>query len=121
MSALCAKDAATAHWLHGSTRLAALRLKAGRPGPLPSPEEAATAAHSTAEQTVMAEATTTHVVGDPATVTDALARLVSSTGADELMVTTSTFDHAARLASYELLARAADRTRPRASIASHQP
>jgi luciferase family oxidoreductase group 1 len=107
VSVLCARDAATAHWLHGSTRLSALRLKAGRPGPLPSPEEAAITAYSTAEQTVMAEAANTHVVGDPATVTDALAQLVSSTGADELMVTTSTFDHAARLASYALLARAA--------------
>ncbi len=48
----------TAHWLHGSTRLSALRLKAGRPVPLPSPEEAAITAYSTAEQTVMAEATT---------------------------------------------------------------
>ena len=110
VSVLCARDAATAHWLHGSTRLSALRLKAGRPGPLPSPEEAAAAAYSTAEQTVMAEATNTHVVGDPAMVTDALAQLVSGTGADELMVTTSTFAHAARTHSYELLARAAGHT-----------
>jgi luciferase family oxidoreductase group 1 len=121
VSVLCAKDAATAHWLHGSTRLSALRLKAGRPGLLPSPEEAAITAYSTAEQTVMTEATNTHVVGDAATVTDALAQLVSSTGADELMVTTGTFDHAARLASYELLARAGATPRPRASSASHQP
>jgi luciferase family oxidoreductase group 1 len=121
VSVLCAKDAATAHWLHGSTRLSALRLKAGRPGLLPSPEQAAITAYSTAERTVMTEATNTHVVGDPATVTDALARIVCSTGADELMVTTGTFDHAARLASYELLARAAGHPRPRASSASHQP
>jgi luciferase family oxidoreductase group 1 len=120
VSVLCARDAATAHWLHGSTRLSALRLKAGRPGLLPSPEEAAITAYSTAERTVMTEATNTHVVGDPATVTGALAQLVSSTGADELMVTTGTFDHAARLASYELLARAAGHTRPRASGASQQ-
>jgi luciferase family oxidoreductase group 1 len=104
VSVLCAKDAATARWLHGSARLSALRLKAGRPGLLPSPEEAAITVYSAAEQAVMAEATLAHVVGDPAAVTDALARLVTSTGADELMVTTSAFDHAARLASYELLA-----------------
>ena len=109
MSALCANDGATAHWLHGSTRLSALRLKAGRPGLLPSPEEAAITAYSKAEQTVIAEATASHVIGDPATVTGALARLANSTGVDELMVTTATFDHAARLASYELLARAAGR------------
>ena len=65
--------------------------------------------YSAAEQTVIAEATGSHVVGDPATVTGLLARLVASTGADELMVTTSTFAHADRLASYELLARASRR------------
>jgi luciferase family oxidoreductase group 1 len=120
VSVLCAKDVAAAHWLHGSTRLSALRQRAGRPGLLPSPEEAAITVYSTAEQTVIKEATLAHVVGDPATVTDALARLVGSTGADELMVTTGAFDHGARLASYELLARAAGHTRPRASGASQQ-
>jgi luciferase family oxidoreductase group 1 len=104
VSVLCAKDAETARWLHGSTRLSTLRLKAGRPGPLPSPEEAATTAYSTAEQTVIAEAARSHVVGDPGTVADALAQLVNGTGVDELMITTSTFDHAARLESYALLA-----------------
>ena len=104
VSVLCAADAATAHWLHGSTRLSALRQRAGRPGLLPSPEEAAITAYSKAEQTVIAEATASHVIGDHVTVTDALAQLQASTGADEVMVTTSTFDHAARLASYELLA-----------------
>jgi luciferase family oxidoreductase group 1 len=106
VSVLCANDAATAHWLHGSTRLAALRQRAGRPVTLPSPEEAATTAYSAAEQAVMAETTKAHVVGDPATVISQLAQLVSSTGAHELMVTTSTFAHAARLNSYELLAQA---------------
>ena len=104
VSVLCAKDAATAHWLHGSTRLSALRQRAGRPGPLPSPEEAAITAYSKAEQAVMTEATNTHVVGDPPTVVRQLAQLQASTGVDELMITTSAFDHAARLASYELLA-----------------
>jgi luciferase family oxidoreductase group 1 len=103
VSVLCAKDAATADWLHGSTRLSALRLKAGRPGPLPSPEEAAITAYSNAEQAVIAEATAAHVVGDPPTVVSQLAQLQASTGVDELMVTTAAHDHAARLASYELL------------------
>ena len=108
VSVLCARDAATAHWLHGSTRLSALRLKAGRPGLLPSPEEAAITAYSTAERTVMTEATNTHVVGDPATVTGALAQLVSSTGADELMVTANIFDHAKRKRSFEIIAQLRD-------------
>jgi luciferase family oxidoreductase group 1 len=103
VSVLCAKDAATADWLHGSARLSALRLKAGRPAPLPSPEEAAITAYSQAEQTVIAEATAAHVIGDPPTVVRQLAQLKARTGVDELMVTTATHDHAARLASYELL------------------
>jgi luciferase family oxidoreductase group 1 len=104
VSVLCAQDAETARWLHGSTRLSELRRKARRPGPLPSPAEAATTAYSQAEQTVMAEATTAHVVGDPDTVINALARLQEGTGVDELMITTSAFDHAACLESYALLA-----------------
>ncbi len=106
VSVLCAEDAAAAHWLHGSSRLSMLRLRAGRPSTLPSPDEAAGRSYSAAEQAVVDEATGSHVVGDPAAVVDRLDRLVASTGADELMVTTSTFAHGDRLASYELLARA---------------
>jgi alkanesulfonate monooxygenase SsuD/methylene tetrahydromethanopterin reductase-like flavin-dependent oxidoreductase (luciferase family) len=96
-----------ARWLHGSSRLSTLRLRAGHPSTLPSPEEAAEYPYSPAEQAVIAEATASHVVGDPATVVEQLGRLVASTGADELMVTTDAVAHADRLASYELLARAA--------------
>jgi luciferase family oxidoreductase group 1 len=106
VSVLCAEDAAAAQWRHGSSRLSMLRQRAGRPSTLPSPEEAAGRPYSAAEQTVIAEATASDVVGDPASVIEGLDRLIASTGADELMVTTSTFAHADRLASYALLARA---------------
>jgi luciferase family oxidoreductase group 1 len=43
-------------------------------------------------------------VGSPATVRAALAKFAADTAADELMVVTSVFDHAARLRSYALLA-----------------
>jgi alkanesulfonate monooxygenase SsuD/methylene tetrahydromethanopterin reductase-like flavin-dependent oxidoreductase (luciferase family) len=107
VSVLCAEDAAAARWLHGPSRLSTLRLRAGRPSTLPSPEEAAKRPYSAAEQAVIAEATASHVVGDLPTVIERLDQLIASTGADELMVTTSTFAHADRLASYGLLARAA--------------
>jgi alkanesulfonate monooxygenase SsuD/methylene tetrahydromethanopterin reductase-like flavin-dependent oxidoreductase (luciferase family) len=71
---------------------------------LPSPEEASDHPYSAAEQAVIEEATASHVVGDPETVIERLGQLVAATGVDELMVTTSTFSHADRLASYELLA-----------------
>jgi luciferase family oxidoreductase group 1 len=115
VSVLCAQDGAAAQRLHGSSRLSMLRLRAGRPSTLPSPDEAAGRPYSAAEQTVIAEATASDVVGDPASVIGHLDRLIASTGADELMVSTSTFAHADRLASYELLAQAAGLGEQRAS------
>jgi alkanesulfonate monooxygenase SsuD/methylene tetrahydromethanopterin reductase-like flavin-dependent oxidoreductase (luciferase family) len=45
-------------------------------------------------------------VGSPTTVKARLIPLIEVTKADELMVTTMLFDHAARKRSYELLAKA---------------
>jgi alkanesulfonate monooxygenase SsuD/methylene tetrahydromethanopterin reductase-like flavin-dependent oxidoreductase (luciferase family) len=43
-------------------------------------------------------------VGSPETVRRSLARFVEQTRADELMVASAIYDHAARLRSYEILA-----------------
>ena len=43
------------------------------------------------------------IVGSDATVKEGLERLVAVTGADELIVVTDTWDHAARLESYRRL------------------
>jgi alkanesulfonate monooxygenase SsuD/methylene tetrahydromethanopterin reductase-like flavin-dependent oxidoreductase (luciferase family) len=45
-------------------------------------------------------------VGSPGTVRAGLEQLVGTTGADELIVASAIFDHAARKRSCELLARA---------------
>jgi luciferase family oxidoreductase group 1 len=45
-------------------------------------------------------------VGSPETLRGTLAGLVQETGADELIVASAIYDHAARLRSYELLAEA---------------
>jgi alkanesulfonate monooxygenase SsuD/methylene tetrahydromethanopterin reductase-like flavin-dependent oxidoreductase (luciferase family) len=107
VSVVCASDSERAHWLHGSTRLFSLRLRTGHPSTLPSPEEAAEYPYTAAEQAVIDQATGSHIVGDQATVLEALATLAARTGVDELMVVTSTYGHADRLASYELLAHPA--------------
>jgi luciferase family oxidoreductase group 1 len=104
VAVLCAEDGGTARWLHGSSRLSVLRLRTGRPSTLPSPQEAADHLYTAADRHLMASATASHVVGDPPTVVAELNRLIAITGVDELMVTTSTFGHAERLRSYELLA-----------------
>ncbi|MGF2482020.1 LLM class flavin-dependent oxidoreductase, partial [Ralstonia pseudosolanacearum] len=43
-------------------------------------------------------------IGSPHTVRDALASFIARTGADEIMVTSQIFDHAARLRSFEIAA-----------------
>jgi luciferase family oxidoreductase group 1 len=108
VSVLCAADTARAQWLHGSSRLSMLRLRTGRPSTLPSPDEAGEYPYSRAEQAVIAETIGSEVVGDPATVIERLEQLVAATCVDELMVTTSAFAHADRLASYALLAEQPD-------------
>ena len=46
------------------------------------------------------------IVGSPARVRETLLAMVEAVRADELMLMTAVFDHAARLRSYELLAEA---------------
>jgi luciferase family oxidoreductase group 1 len=109
VAVLCADDADEARRLHGSARLSILRVRTGRPSTLPSPEEAAVHTYTPADRELIASATASHVVGNPETVVAELNRLAAVTGVDELMVTTNTFSHAARLRSYQLLAELAER------------
>ncbi|MET9327972.1 MsnO8 family LLM class oxidoreductase [Tsukamurella sp. NPDC003166] len=57
------------------------------------------------ERAAVADRTETQFVGDPGRVADGLRALAERTGADELVVTSVTHDHAARLRSHELLAK----------------
>ena len=100
-----------ARYLHGSTRLSMLRLRTGRPGLLPRPEEAASYPWRADELAAVESFCGSHVVGSPATVRAGLDELVERTGADELVVTTSAWQHQARLQSYRLVAEAMVATR----------
>jgi alkanesulfonate monooxygenase SsuD/methylene tetrahydromethanopterin reductase-like flavin-dependent oxidoreductase (luciferase family) len=73
--------------------------------PFPAPDEARAHAWTDAERELVADRVDTQFVGSPATVADHLERLRDATGADELIVTTITHDHADRVRSYELLAQ----------------
>ncbi|WP_432507336.1 LLM class oxidoreductase [Kineococcus arenarius] len=86
-------------------QLATAHLRLGRPGPLPSPEEAAAHAWTAAERHVAAQGTGLVLAGTAGDVAARLRELVDTTGADELMVVTQVHDHAERERSYELLAR----------------
>jgi len=96
-----------ARWLAGSGALAFLRLRSGRPGRYPTPEEAAGYSFTPAEKEAVRTWTASQIVGGPETVRRGLDELIGRTGADELMITTLTHDPEDRLTSYRLVAEAA--------------
>jgi luciferase family oxidoreductase group 1 len=108
VSVVCADDEDRARWLAGPGKLAILRLRQGRPGRYPTPEEAAAHAFTDHEQEIVRAWTASQVVGDAEQVSTGLSDLAARTGADELMVTTMTHGHADRVRSYELVAAAFD-------------
>jgi alkanesulfonate monooxygenase SsuD/methylene tetrahydromethanopterin reductase-like flavin-dependent oxidoreductase (luciferase family) len=72
--------------------------------PFPSPAQAAAYAWTDAERKLVADRVATQFVGTPATVVEKLRTLQRATGADELLVTTMTYQHTDRVRSFELLA-----------------
>jgi luciferase family oxidoreductase group 1 len=105
VSVLCAPTEAEALWLSGSTALSILRLRSGRLGPLPSPEEAADYPFTPVERSIVEEAMSTHLIGAPEEVTEGLRRLQLRTGADEIMLSTRSHSYEARIRSLSLIAR----------------
>jgi luciferase family oxidoreductase group 1 len=100
---VCAESNERAAWLALPGALSFLRLRAGRPGLLPTPEEAAAYPYNADEQAFIHKRQAHQVIGDPPTVTRGLATLLQATAADELMLTTVVHDHADRVRSYELV------------------
>jgi luciferase family oxidoreductase group 1 len=120
VNVVCAETDERARWLGGPGALAFLRLRSGRPGRYPTPEEAAEYRFTPGEREAIRGWTSSHVVGDPDTVRDALAALAERTGADELMITTLTHAPHDRLASYRLVAEATGLT-PRDAAGRPRP
>ena len=101
---LCAETMERARWLAAPSALAMLRMRTGRPGPAPTPEEAAAYQYTPAEKEFVKAWTAPHVVGPPDVVLAGLEDLVAQTGADELMLAGgSSID---RVRSLELVAEA---------------
>lgn len=107
VSVICAEDDARAQWLSKPGDLAFLRLRYGRPGPYPTPEEAAAFNPTPREKEAIRSMRASRSVGDPETVRAELDELIDRTGADELMVTTMTHGPDDRRRSFELVAELA--------------
>ncbi|MFF5334028.1 LLM class flavin-dependent oxidoreductase [Streptomyces sp. NPDC013181] len=86
--------------------LSMLRLRSGRPGLVPTPEEAEAYAFSPMEREFVDSWLANIVHGTPDEVRTGLDDLVRRTGADELMITANAHSGDARLRSYDLIADA---------------
>ena len=105
-AAVCADSDAEAERLASTIDLNFVRRRRGEYLPLASPEEAAAYPYSPAERGLIARNRARLFVGSKATVLERLGAMIEATRADEVMVTTMIYDHAARRHSYELLAEA---------------
>jgi luciferase family oxidoreductase group 1 len=72
--------------------------------PFPTPEQARAHRWIDADRAMVADRVDTQFTGSPKQVADQLEQLQEATGADELVITTITHDHADRVRSYQLLA-----------------
>jgi luciferase family oxidoreductase group 1 len=111
---VCADDDESARRIAAPSRVAFRRLRAGRPTPLPTIEEAL--AEEGPPKPPAPGRAERMIVGSPLTVRDRIDELLTLSGADELMAMTNVHDFADRLRSYELLAEAFS-LEPRASEA----
>jgi luciferase family oxidoreductase group 1 len=100
---VCADTDEEARHLAAPSALSFLKLRQGRPGQLPTPEEAATYPYTDMEREAIRQRQADQVMGSPETVRRGLLELQERTQADELMLTTVIYDHADRLRSYELV------------------
>ncbi len=105
-SVVCADTDERAQWLAAPGGLAFLRLRQGRPGLYPRPEDAAAYRFTPHEREAVKAWTQSHVVGDPGQVRDGLQALVERTGVQEVMLTTMLADPDDRTRSAELVAEA---------------
>jgi alkanesulfonate monooxygenase SsuD/methylene tetrahydromethanopterin reductase-like flavin-dependent oxidoreductase (luciferase family) len=100
-----AEDAATARELATGYGLWVRSIRSGEGAiEFPTPAEARQHVWSDADRQLVADRVETQFVGSPGQVADQLEQLRDATGADELIITTITHDHADRVRSYQLLA-----------------
>jgi luciferase family oxidoreductase group 1 len=100
-----ASDEAAARELAAGYGLWVRSIRSGEGAiPFPTPEQARAYQWTEADRAMVADRVDTQFTGSPKQVADQLEQLQEATGADELIITTITHDHADRVRSYQLLA-----------------
>jgi luciferase family oxidoreductase group 1 len=102
LNVVAAETDEEAKLLFSSLQQAFVNLRRGRPAPLPPPVKGYESQMSHMEILGLRSMLSCCVVGSPATVAGGLAEFLRRTSADELMITSQIFDHAARLRSFEI-------------------
>jgi alkanesulfonate monooxygenase SsuD/methylene tetrahydromethanopterin reductase-like flavin-dependent oxidoreductase (luciferase family) len=97
-----------ARLLFSSIQQAFINLRTGRPGKMPPPLAGYEDGLAMPERAILRQTLSCSVIGGPETVKAGLADFIQRTGADEIMVTSPIFDHAARLRSVEITAEIRD-------------
>jgi alkanesulfonate monooxygenase SsuD/methylene tetrahydromethanopterin reductase-like flavin-dependent oxidoreductase (luciferase family) len=101
-----AEDADTAHELASGYGLWVRSIRTAEGAiQFPTPAQAGTHTWTDADRELVADRVDTQFVGTAEQVADQLEQLREATGADELIITTITHDHADRVHSYRLLAK----------------
>ncbi|MCC6735981.1 MAG: LLM class flavin-dependent oxidoreductase [Bauldia sp.] len=95
---------AEAKLLATSMQQAVINLRRGMPGLLQPPDPTLEAGLTPHDRAILSSFLSASAIGSPETVRAAVLAFVEETGADELIVASQIFDHAARLRSYAILA-----------------
>ena len=108
VNVFAAESEAEARRLFTSLQQAFINLRRGRPGPLKPPADGFEESLAPFERAMLADMLSFSVVGTRDQVRVGLGAIVTRTAADELMVASQIYDHAARLTSYAIAAEAAE-------------
>ncbi len=108
LSVFCADTEEEARRMASSMLLSFARLRTGRPGRLPSPEEATAHVFTPEEKPIVEFFRKIQIVGTPEQVRARIEEIATRTRADEVMIASHAYDPSARIRSYELVARAFD-------------
>jgi len=92
-----------ARWLFTSAQQAFVNVRRGHPGPLPPPRAGVLDALAPWERAGLEEMLSAAIVGGPETVRRGVEGFVERTGADELIVVGTIYEHTKRVRSFELL------------------
>ncbi|MBJ8348752.1 LLM class flavin-dependent oxidoreductase [Antrihabitans sp. YC2-6] len=107
VSVVAAESDERAEYLAAPLKLTMARLRAGKPGRFPSPEEAAANPLTPEQEAIVRPSAAGYIVGGPATVRRELAELLELTDASEIMVSTLMSSVDDRIRSYKIVRDAA--------------